>query len=74
MSRIPGQKSIDASSSEGFLSNARQRESRLSTLGKFVPRSMELICETLSSCRGEVLQRPVALDAQEFDPMPQPLA
>ena len=32
----------------GFLSKAREMASKLSMLGRFVPRSMALICETLS--------------------------
>jgi len=41
-------KSIDDKISDGFFSNALQIASRLSMLGRFVPRSMALICETLS--------------------------
>ena len=44
----PAVKSIAARISEGFLSNAFEIDSRLSMLGRFVPRSMALICETLS--------------------------
>jgi hypothetical protein len=42
------QNSIAARTSDGRLSNARQIASRLSILGRFAPRSMELICEMLS--------------------------
>ena len=39
---------MEARISDGFLSKARQIASRLSMLGRFAPRSIELICETLS--------------------------
>ena len=72
---IPGQKSIDASISDGLRSKARQRASRLSTLGKFAPRSIELICETLRRvAAARSLKRPIALHSHQFDAMPQPLA
>ena len=47
--------------------------SMLSMLGRFAPRSMELICETLSLVAvAKILERPVAFNPQEFDAMAQP--
>src|SRR5579871_639640 len=45
---IHDQNSIAESTSDGLLSKALQMASRLSMLGRFAPRSMELICEMLS--------------------------
>jgi len=39
---------MEANNSEGFLLKAREMARRLSTLGRFVPRSIELIWDTLN--------------------------
>jgi hypothetical protein len=46
------QKSIDPSTSDGFLSNARQIARKLSMLGRFVPRSIALISRDAQDVAG----------------------